>query len=170
MCEKLERLVSTEDNAQGQKEVIGLYYGSPFVDDDWVLFGQFEVEKEDETWTLCHVRIISHDITEEGHVVIMMLGIVRRMYIDDDTDEEKVSYHSSYLAYNSSIEENYWVVTGEYNNLNVADPVYGERWSVDLCVFGDDVLTKKMMKYPSPPFVASQQPYGPYDGYYSGLP
>ena len=174
VCEKLERATSSEDLPQGQKEIIGMYVGTPFEAESWIEFGSFTVESETDTWTLCHVRVVYHDFAEaslpaESSDTIMMLGIVRRRYIDDDTLEEIIEYFSAVLVYNS-VTGGEWSVAGKYPGINTIDPVYGERWSAELCLFGDNVLSPKMMKYISQPFSSSQLPYAPYDSYYSGLP
>ena len=97
----------------------------------------------------------------------MVLGIVRRLYLDED-EEEQISYYSAVLQYNTDTGGD-WSIAGKYT-VDTIDPVFGERWSADLCLFGDSVLSVKMKKYISPPWAASQSPCGPYSGYYSGLP
>ena len=167
VCEKLERTVDTEDLPQGQKEILGMYLGTPFSEGSWERFGEFLVEVENETWTLCHTRIAYHEKADDFSEEIMALGIVRRLFIDEN-EEEQISYYSAVLKYNTEAGGS-WAVTGRYT-VDTIDPVFGERWSADLCLFGDQVLTPKMKKYISPPWATSQSPCGPYDGYYSGLP
>jgi hypothetical protein len=174
VCEKLERATSSEDLPQGQKEILGIYVGTPFTDAPWQEFGDFSVESETETWALCHVRVAYHDFFEgdvsaESYDSVMMLGIARRRFIDEETLEEVIEYFSAVLMYNS-LTGGEWSVVGKYPELDTIDPVYGERWSGDLCLFGDSILSPKMMKYISQPFSSSQLPYSPYDSYYSGLP
>lgn len=174
ICEKLERATSSEDLVQGQKEILGMYVGTPFEVESWQEFGDFSIESETDTWTLCHVRVVYHDFFEgdlpaDNYDSIMMIGIVRRRYVNQDTLEEVLEYFSAVLVYNSSTGGE-WSVTGKYPGVDTIDPVYGERWSAEICLFGDDVLSPKMMKYLSQPFSASQLPYAPYDSYYSGLP
>ena len=167
VCEKLERAVEAEDLPQGQREILGIYLGTPLIDEPWEPFGEFLVEVEDEVWTLCHVRIAYHEQKEDSSEEIMVLGIVRRLYLDED-EEEQISYYSAVLQYNTDTGGD-WSIAGKYT-VDTIDPVFGERWSADLCLFGDSVLSVKMKKYISPPWAASQSPCGPYSGYYSGLP
>jgi hypothetical protein len=175
ICEKLERSTTNEDLPQGQKEVIGLYVGDPFAPGDaWHEFGQFQLEIEDETWVLCQARIVFHDFVpgdtpEEEYDSVMMIGIIRRLFVDQETSEEKLEYFSAILEYNTN-GGGKWVVAGKYGGINTIDPVYGERWSADLCLFGDDKLSPRMKEYISQPFAASQMPFAPYETYYSGLP
>ncbi|GAG21530.1 unnamed protein product, partial [marine sediment metagenome] len=170
VCEKLERASGNEDLLQGQKEIMGLYVGDPFAG-EWQEFGQFAREVEGETWTLCQVRIANHEYFDEDSVtydVIMLLGIARKRFISQDTELEVIEYYSASLEYNS-ILGGQWVISGKYK-VDTIDPVYGERWSADLCLFGDRVMSPKMKSYLSQPFSSSQLPYSPYDTYYSGLP
>lgn len=169
VCEKLERFTPDEDLDQGQKEIYGIYVGTPFEEDGWLEVTPFLIESEDKTWSLVHVRIADHKFDEAAEEDrILLLGVARERYVNDE-EEEIINYYSCFLEFNSSSGGS-WGLAGKYPSLNTIDPVYGERFSVDLCLFGDNQLSPEMMKYPSPPAAMSQEPFGPYDGYYRGLP
>lgn len=173
VCEKLERLHPDEDLPQGQKEVLGIYVGTPFSPAAWEPLPAFEVERDGETWSLCYARIAYHEVKgsygdQLFEEKILLLGIARRRFIDAGTLGEVIDYYSVYMHY-SSLNNGKWSIAGRYN-IDTSDSVYGERWSADMCLFGDSVLTPKMMKYMSPPQGSGQFPCGPYEGYTSGLP
>ncbi|MCI5211421.1 MAG: hypothetical protein D3910_22155, partial [Candidatus Electrothrix sp. ATG2] len=147
VCEKLERLEPDEDLPQGQKEVLGIFVGTPFLESVWTELPLLDIDSDGEVWTLCHVRIAYHeyfgsstDLSFEES--IMLLGIVRRLFVDQETGEQIIQYYSAYLMYNGNGTER-WALSGRYN-INTIDPVYGERWSADMTLFGDTILSRKM--------------------------
>ena len=166
ICEKLERSTESEELPQGRKEIYGIFLGTPFEENAWDQFGEFSLTVEEETWTLCHVRVAYHEQKTDFSEDIVIIGIVRRLYTVDEVD--KVEYYSAVLGYNTQIGGD-WTIAGKYIGIDTIDPVFGERWSADMCFFGDTVISLKMKQYISPPWATSQMPCGPYDGYYSGL-
>jgi hypothetical protein len=170
VCEKMERATPGEDLPQGQKEVKGIYYGTPFLVDGWAQMTPFLIEEEEKTWSLVHVRIVFHRIEGDESDIdhIMLLGMARERYLDDELNEI-INYYSCYIDYNSE-SGGKWVIAAKYPGVDAIDPVFGERFSVEMSLFGDNVLSPEMMKYLSPPAAMSQIPMGPYNGYYSGLP
>jgi hypothetical protein len=173
VCEKLERLAQNESLPQGQKEVKGVFIGTPFVENGWVEVVPFQVTEDEVTWSLVHVRIVYHEVNfveDTGEPVdqIMLLGVARKRYFDEE-DNEVINYYSCYLEFDS-INSGVWVVASRYPNLDTIDPAFGERFSVEMSLFGDNILSPRMMQYLSPPAGMSQTSFGPYDGYYNGLP
>lgn len=168
VCEKLDRATASEDLPQGNKEVLEIYTGSPFIEDGWSEIAPFVKEVEGEAWSLVHVRVVFHKLLTDGSESLMLLGVARKMHLDNE-ENEVIQYYSGFLERNS-ITGGKWQLSGKYGQLDTIDPLYGDRMSVDMCLFGDNVLSPQMMKYPSPPHVMSQMPFGPYDDYYSGLP
>ncbi|NIU16528.1 MAG: hypothetical protein GWN61_21360 [candidate division Zixibacteria bacterium] len=169
VCEKLERFTPSEDLDEGQKKVYGIYVGTPFEADSWSEVTPFVRDVEEKTWSLVHVRTVYHRFSADDlQDRLLMVGVARERYIDED-ENEIINYYSCYIEY-SSLSGGNWSLAGKYPGLDTVDPVFGERFSVDMCLFGDHQLSLEMMKYPSPPAAMSQEPFGPYDGYYRGLP
>lgn len=177
VCEKLERAFPDEDLPQGQKEIKGIFVGTPFVEEGWIEVPMLQITPiEGRTWSLVHVRIVFHNMALienlEGNNLIdhvMLLGVARERYIDEETEAEVINYYPCNIDYNTN-SGGQWKLAPRYPSLNTLDPVFGERFSVEMSLYGDSVLSLEMMKYLSHPAAMSQAPFGPYDGYYSGLP
>jgi hypothetical protein len=177
VCEKLERLTPDEDLPQGQKEIKGIFIGTPFAEDGWTEVPLLQITPaEGATWSLVHIRIATHRFNE-GIDRVMLLGVARKRFLDEDTGAEKINYYPCSIKYVADPDADpedepggKWRVAGRYPNLNTFDPLFGERFSVEMSLYGDNILSPEMMKYLSPPAAMSQAPFGPYDGYYSGLP
>jgi hypothetical protein len=156
ICERLERINEAEsDSPEGPKKVVSCWIGNPF-DGIWEKLQDFEKEAEGHTWTIAAAKPVIHNQKKQP----LLLAVARNRYLEDGV--EVIKFYSA--EFNGK-----WKIGQQFQNLNVKDPVYGERWSVDMCLFGGK-LSKQAVKYPTNSTGSSQYPCGPYDGYLSGLP
>lgn len=157
VCERLERLAESESaGATGPRRVLACYTGSPFTG-EWAVAATFSREQENHTWTICSAWPVVHTDGKQP----MLIGIARDRFI---LDENEIIQMRPAVFIGGT-----WRVGQPLKDLNVKDPLFGERWQVGGCLFGGQ-LARLAMQQPTHPHGGSQHPCGPYDGYISGLP
>ena len=157
ICERLERPAESESTGdEGPRKVLACYTGNPFIG-EWVESAAFSRVQEGHTWTACAAWPVIHAESKQP----VLVGIARDRFVRDGSE---VIQMRPAVFFGGA-----WRIGQPLKDLDVKDPLFGERWQVGACLFGGQ-LAQQAMQYPTHPLGGSQYPCGPYDGYISGLP
>lgn len=129
------------------EEIKAVYYGSPF--DSWTALPASET-------TLVHVRPVKVTPSE-----IFLIGVMQSTELVDEVETEVYSF--AWLRW--SLEN-----SGVWQKLGRLPFSVGDFDTLQVGLFGDDVLVNELTNYLSPPPALPQMPVGPYAKYSIGLP